>query len=188
VDVNARVGCHVLSQPQSFDNTSDAGSIYPIEMVYGVIEVKTTLQNHTADCFEKCTKLRQMSRLSNGKDNKYYVISDENGERAIHSNRLSPRFFVFSYNAGWKKSESIKNNFIEMSAKYPDAFIHGTCVLNKDILVKHILKEENVEIKVGSNGFKRFLTNLGPYLDGMLPPNRMGLGFPPNDISRYLKE
>jgi len=48
---------------------SEAWSIYPIEMVYGVIEVKTTL-NHTAlaESFVRCAAIRAMAKAPDGKD------------------------------------------------------------------------------------------------------------------------
>ena len=53
---------------------SDAWSIYPIEMVYGVIEVKTTLsKRELKDAFEKCTKIRAMTTKPDGTANKIYV-------------------------------------------------------------------------------------------------------------------
>ena len=53
---------------------SDAWSIYPIEMVYGVIEVKTTLsKRELKDAFEKCAKIRAMAKTSDSKANKAYI-------------------------------------------------------------------------------------------------------------------
>lgn len=54
--------------------TSDAWSIFPIEMVYGVIEVKTKLtKKEFNDAFEKCAKIRSMAKSSDGLGNKSYI-------------------------------------------------------------------------------------------------------------------
>jgi hypothetical protein len=53
---------------------SDAWSIYPIEMVYGVIEVKTTLKPSTLkEAFNKCAAIRAMAKTSEGAPNKSYM-------------------------------------------------------------------------------------------------------------------
>jgi hypothetical protein len=82
---------------------SDAWSIYPIEMVYGVIEVKTTLnKRELKGAFGKCAKIRAMAKTSNGKDNKAYARQMPPEPRSSarcqgYMSGLPPRFFVFSY-------------------------------------------------------------------------------------------
>jgi hypothetical protein len=53
---------------------SDAWSIFPIEMVYGVIEVKTKLTVKTLkEAFVTCGEIRTMARTPDNKPNKAYI-------------------------------------------------------------------------------------------------------------------
>ena len=82
---------------------SDAWSIYPIEMIYGVIEVKTTLnKRQLKDVFEKCAKIRAMAKTSDGKENKAYIRQTPPQPKSPAQYEgylmgLAPRFFVFGY-------------------------------------------------------------------------------------------
>jgi hypothetical protein len=90
--------------------------VYPIEMVYGVIEVKTTLnKRELKGAFGKCAKIRPMAKTSNGKDNKAYArqMPPEPRSSARYQGYMSglpPRFFVFSYH-GWKNGDSAGEQF-----------------------------------------------------------------------------
>jgi hypothetical protein len=135
---------------------SPAFSIYPIEMVYGVIEVKTDISGQSAlnDCFEKCAHLRKMAqeyiedheaeRLLQSPDSidikldhhnrwarsfKRYLRYTQDGLRSF-SMHFSPRFFVFAYR-GWQTASTIRQNFMAATAQYSDAHIHGVCILNE---------------------------------------------------------
>jgi hypothetical protein len=94
---------------------SDAWSIYPIEMVYGVIEVKTTLNVQTlTEAFEKCASIRAMARTKDNKPNKAYIrqLPAEKGRAVEYEERksgLAPRFFVFAY-SGWRKSAALEHD------------------------------------------------------------------------------
>ena len=173
---------------------SDVWSIFPIEMVYGVIEVKTTLTSRTLqDAFAKCVKIRAMARTFDGKDNKAYVrqappIPKHAARHRVCTNGLPPRFFVFAY-GGWKTTSALKRNFKAISIANENAHIHGVCSLHEDgsLYVRHLAfqKGENRFSQVAENGFRYFLMNLPATLDSMLPIERLGLGFDQVYLNHY---
>jgi uncharacterized protein DUF6602 len=163
---------------------SDAWSIYPIEMVYGIIEVKTTLDKREfEDAFVKCAKVRAMARTDDGKPNKAYLL-----QGTSYMDKLSPRFFVFAY-AGWKTVEALLNAFKELSMKHAGAHIHGVCSLTEadSISVWHnAFKNGNERFSsLDANGFRFFLANLPTLLNLMLPAHRVGMGFDQVDLRHY---
>ena len=116
---------------------SEAWSIFPIEMVYGVIEVKTKLTTTALkEAFEKCGKIRAMAKTPNGGPNKAYIRQVTAKPKTptqwepIYGD-LSPRFFIFSY-GGWKDSKTLERNFIEVSDMGFGAHIHGVCCLSPE--------------------------------------------------------
>jgi hypothetical protein len=175
---------------------SDLWSIYPIEMVYGVIEVKTTLTaGALKDAFTKCAKIRRMVKTPTGKDNKAYVIrKPHSGPNPVATyetdlNSIAPRFFVFGYK-GWKNKAALVKNFKAATARESDAHIHGICNLYEggSLFMQHLAfgTGEDQFSPVYENGFHRFLLDLPKILDSMVPVRRNGLGFDLVDIERYL--
>ncbi|MFC1491320.1 DUF6602 domain-containing protein [Nitrospinota bacterium] len=157
---------------------SDAWSIFPIEMVYGVIEVKTKLtKKGLRDAFEKCAKIRAMAINPNGRGNKAYIrqVPFRPNEPAKHKrywNKLPPRFFVFGY-GNWKKGETLERNFKAVTKESKGAHIHGVCSLydGGSLFIGHQAfgKGEGRFSGVFENGFPLFLMNLRTDLDSMLP-------------------
>jgi hypothetical protein len=171
--------------------TSDTWSIYPIEMVYGVIEVKTKLKrSELRDAFQKCSKIRAMSRLNfeRGGNKAYLRRVNSNVGWQQYYQHLPPRFFVFGYD-GWAGVGTLHRNFVELSNEYIDAHIHGVCSLGvtAGIYVRHLAyrKGPGRFECIPSDGFWHFLMRLPPILDSMLPPDRVGLGFDLVDIDHY---
>ena len=173
---------------------SDAWSIYPIEMVYGVIEVKTSLSKRDLkDAFEKCAKIRAMAKTSDGKPNKVYIrqLPPKPKSPAQYEGYLmglAPRFFVFGYD-GWKTMNGLERNFKELSEQQKGAHIHGVCSLyDKGSLYMRHQAFEKGEARfspVAENGFRYFLMNLPTTLDSMLPVHRNGLGFDQLYLGHY---
>jgi uncharacterized protein DUF6602 len=173
---------------------SDVWSIYPIEMVYGIIEVKTTLnKRELEDVFTKCARIRKMAKLSQNKGNKAYIrqVNPAPKLSARHYKYMSdlpPRFFVFAYN-GWKTAAALEKNFKTVSSLYKKAHIHGICNLYEggSLFVRHLAsgKGEGRFSKVSENGFRYFLMNLPTILDSMLPTHRLGLGFDQIYLNHY---
>jgi hypothetical protein len=172
---------------------SDAWSIFPIEMVYGVIEVKTTLnKEELEDAFVKCAKIRAMASFRNDEGNKAYIlqVSSTSGvaKYGTYFSGLPPRFFVFAY-SGWKTADSMLSAFKEISKVHASAHIHGVCSLRDDdsMLVWHNAHMKDVDrfSSIDSNGFRIFLMNLPAMLSSMLPLHRAGMGFDQVNIQHY---
>lgn len=120
--------------------SSDAWSIFPIEMMYGVIEVKTTLdQDGLKKSFEDCAILREMAGHNQKVGNKSYlspiVRVDESGrgtgDACEYRDTLPPRFFVFGYK-GWTTLNGANDAYVEAKKDNPSAFIHGLCWLGEE--------------------------------------------------------
>ena len=173
---------------------SDAWSIYPIEMVYGIIEVKTTLNGSALEeAFGKCAMIRVMAKTSDGKPNKAYMrqvppVPRMAARYQVYSSKLPPRFFVFGYD-GWKRAAALEKNFKALSQAREDAHIHGVCNLynSGSLYVRHeaFQEGENRFSPVAKNGFRYFLMNLPVTLDSMLPPDRIGIGFDQIYLEHY---
>ena len=173
---------------------SQAWSIYPIEMVYAIIEVTTTLKRaKLKNAFEKCAELRAMAGDLDGNPNKAYLTrppqqTDPSAILLRYREKLPPRFFVFSY-GGWKMMKTLKKNFIELSEEHVDAHIHGLCSLSEhgSLFIRHnaFKTGEDRYLNIAPNGFRFFLMNLPAILDTMLPSHRMGLGFDQIDLGHY---
>jgi hypothetical protein len=169
---------------------SEAWSIYPIEMVYGVIEVKTKLDASTLkSAFTKCAEIRSMAKAGGGKGNQAYLIA---GARSPHYRTdLAPRFFVFGYD-GWKNKSGLAKSFKGATRTSETAHIHGICSLREggSFFMQHIPFQtgEGRFTPVYDDGFRRFLMTLPMILDSMLLPHRNGLGFDMVDMSRYLRK
>jgi hypothetical protein len=175
---------------------SEAWSIYPIEMVYGVIEVKTTLNKpELRNAFEKCAKIRRMAQPSKNKWNKVYLrrinakqTRDEKNEYQPYKDRLSPRFFVFAYN-GWKRVSTLRKNFEDVSKEYGNAHVHGVCSLYNcgSLYISHVaFRKGPARISdVDECGFRHFLMNLPKRLQSALPHDHLGPGFDLIDVEHY---
>ncbi len=166
--------------------TSDAWSIYPIEMVYGVIEVKTTLnKRELKDAFKKCAQIRAMATAPDGRGNKAYILQvppkpSVPTKYKAYFRELPPRFFVFGY-GGWKTKNGLEKNFKSITRENKGAHIHGVCSLydSGSLYIRHLAFREGEGrfSPVAENGFRYFLMNLPAILDSMLPAHRIGLGF-----------
>lgn len=174
--------------------SSEAWSIYPIEMVYGVIEVKTTLNSAAlTDAFKKCAAIRKMVAPSAGQGNKSYLVQlpqtpNTLAQRPIVHETLPPRFFVFAYN-GWNTAAALTRNFKKQTEANEGAHIHGVCNLHShgSLYVSHIAfrQAEDRPSPVVQNGFRHFLMSMPRILNSMLPPHRNGLGFDQANLQHY---
>ena len=198
-------GSKPLQSPQCdiifYDNLNNAPlyksrvwSIYPIEMVYGVLEVKTTL-NRAAfrEAFEKCAMIRAMAKTSDGCDNKRYIRQvlaqpKSPAQYALRTSGLPPRFFIFGYD-GWKSAAMLERNFRALSQEQESAHIHGVCNLhgNGSLYIRHEAFRQGDDrfFSITKNGFRFFLMNLPSMLDSMLPVDRIGIGFDQIYLKHY---
>jgi hypothetical protein len=155
---------------------SDAWQIYPIEMVYGVIEVKTKInKSEIKKTLRKCAELREMCG-GKSNPNKAYVRqgSVQEGvstEHMPYKSNLPPRFFIFGYSG--PSEATIKKNFEELTKEVSDAHIHGFCTLDEHtgLFLSHVAfkKMEERVSPINKNGLWHFLMNLPKQLNSMLP-------------------
>ena len=175
---------------------SSAWSIYPIEMVYGVIEVKTTLNRAAlAEAFEKCAAIRSMAKDGSNEANKSYLrLQPPPGEKAVshfvsYTVGLAPRFFVFGYK-GWSSVDTLLRNFRLLSDQYPKAHIHGVCNLTEEesLFIQHEAFVPGSSPALDRGGFRHFLSMMPLALEGMLPPDRNGMGFDLTNAGHYIRK
>lgn len=180
--------------------TSPAFSVFPIEMVYGVIEIKTTLNGaELASSLKNCDKIRKMAKQYVEHDKPVsvhafrYADADAgcevelyksyqrsqmiNGkpEATVFYHPLAPRFFIFAYN-GWVGADTLLTNFKDKTQEHPDAHVHGLCVLNGDggFYTRHIphkTPSKRVHPIQSTGGLSELVLTLPWLLDGMLPPH-----------------
>lgn len=171
---------------------SEAWSIFPIEMVYGVIEVKTTLgKTELADALKKCAKIRAMATGKNNAPNKKYLRLRPVEQRTTASfevieSKLPPRFFIFAYK-GFEDAQKLKSACIEKWENQKDSHLHGVCILNEQqsLYATQIAFSNGKFEAVGENGFREFLSNMPLQLNSMLRADRKGIGFDIVDLKHY---
>lgn len=115
-----------------------AAFVFPIEMVYGTVEVKGLLK--PGDLVPALQSIALIRRLAK---EKWYVVY---GESAIGQekpdqlvvypvemmHRLAPRAFLFAYDATWKRHSNFVSALKKALMKVPEAHIHGVVILAKE--------------------------------------------------------
>ena len=163
---------------------SDAWQIFPIEMVYGVVEVKTTLNKaEIKDAFEKCVRLREMSG-EDANPNKAYVRQGPVTQGAAvqlqrYKSGLPPRFFVFGYSG--PEQNSLEKMLKEVTEEVPAAHLHGLCQLQKTtaLFARHkpfTPASDRLNV-LTDNGMLRFFLDMPTLLNsmvGVVPLSREG--------------
>jgi len=112
--------------------------VYPVEMVYGAVEVKSRIEDRDLPKIcEDIAKIRALGEhryyLQYGSVPKSAARPDEQvvGKRELHSS-LPPRAFVFAYEQhGWKDIDSLVDSLRSAVLKFP-AHIHGLAILDSD--------------------------------------------------------
>lgn len=116
-----------------------AAFVYPVEMVYGIVEVKGLLKpSNLTKCVADIAKVRKLSK------SKHYVqygvqpVSQDNpGQLVVAAfeltDHLAPRSFVFAYDiTGWESPEAFALSWKNALTANRDGHIHGVVVLSKD--------------------------------------------------------
>lgn len=158
--------------------SSEAWQIYPIEMVYGVIEVKTSIKRAALeDAFNNCLLIRNMCKNKDGEKNKKYLrqVLSEPGTSVQYekeSSGLPPRFFVFGYE-GPNDPATLAKMFQDITEKVEHAHVHGLCVLDQDsgLFLEHAAyrRPDQRVSAIKDNGLWHFLMELPKRLSSMLP-------------------
>ena len=145
--------------------------IFPIEAVYGTVEIKTTLTK--AELRKSLMANRKIRDMAAG--GKFYRL---NVSREIANGQhiaeyitaradVPPRFFLFAYSSETDDLETLKANFIELSLE-TNAHCHGICVLDKDwFIARNAYDTPEVATVIDTNGFAVFISRLSLALNSM---------------------
>jgi hypothetical protein len=114
--------------------------LFPIECIYGFVEVKSVLDG---DAIDACTKA--INTIRNLASEKRYVAygvhKDDKGKNVVgefeFAERLSPRSFVFAINSAYADIHRLKNSLKE-ATEVNGAHIHGLAVMDKDWFIRQI--------------------------------------------------
>lgn len=119
-----------LNTPAFID--AHAWSIVPVESVFAVISVKTTLNKpelkHALKSIQSVRRLPRQAalRIENGK----LLSVDE-------ADTLRPRAFIFAYNSTWKSTEGLSKAFEEVVAEIDDSLRpNGACILKQSFIIR----------------------------------------------------
>jgi hypothetical protein len=142
--------------------------VYPIETVYGAIEVKSALKHD--DVRATLVNIQKIRRLAKhkwyvrfGKKDKdsagkgKFVVAPEDFQ-----NTLSPRTYLFAYDtSAWSKIDSFKTYLRKSLLKNKQAHLHGVVVLSKNWFVYQEPFEPSVVLKsFADNALLRFVHKL----------------------------
>ncbi len=157
---------------------SDEFGIFPIEMVYAYIEVKTTL---TVDGLRRSLSANKAVR----------DLAKDKGYVGKQGNQLAPRFYLFAYKSDIPE-RSLKEKVMEACRAEPESHPHGVYVVQQDALISRLALGKASELAVISydSAFPVFLNRVRNDCDTMInqKPNRGGseaLTLPMTDITRY---
>lgn len=143
--------------------------IFPVEIVYGVIEVKGLLQKK--DLKKVCEDIQKVRELAQHRWYLEYTNEPKTsevpekrivGKREFQIKAPPPRAFLFAYDKkGWRTIDDLANNLKEVMTETP-AHIHGLAVLSKDW---YISQEAHAEEGVNFDVFRgdallKFVSNL----------------------------
>jgi len=112
--------------------------VYPIEMIYGVIEVKATLR--TRDLGKIMSDIRKIRDMAKHRWYVDYVPVPKDparpselvvGRREVNSSKAPPRSFVFAFaEDGWRDINALVRSLTNAAHRTP-AHIHGLVVLDR---------------------------------------------------------
>lgn len=147
-----------------------AAFVYPIEIVYGTVEVKGLLKpSDLAKCFTDIAKIRALAAA------KRYVAyasvpADEKdpNKRTVALQEVpsdtAPRTFIVAYDVqGWSSLEGFVASCKRALARNRSAHLHGIAVLSKNWFVYQVAyKADEIKLKVyKNNALARLVNQLG---------------------------
>ena len=110
-----------------------AWSFVPVEAVYAVISVKTTLdKSELIDALESIQSVRSLPR-------KAAVAYFPKGEvpKIIEGSVLRPRAYIFAYKSSWSDASSINKAFKEViTGIHDDLRPNGVCALDQGFIIR----------------------------------------------------
>jgi uncharacterized protein DUF6602 len=145
-----------------------AAYVFPIEMIYGTVEVKGLLTPS-----DLVPALQSIARIRHLANEKFYVeygataIAEDQPDKKVVSqievmHTLPPRAFLFAYDATWKKHGSFVNALTKALRKVPEAHVHGIVVLAKEWFAYQVAYAENGPTlkHYTDNGLLRFVKHM----------------------------
>lgn len=127
-----------LNTPALID--AHAWSLVPIESVYAVISVKTTINKHELEhalsSLQSVRNLPRTAALINQGNNIYSV-----DEKDV----LRPRAFVFAFKSSWKTANSAEKSFCNVISNIDDSLRpNGISILNQCFIIRKAFRTETI--------------------------------------------
>lgn len=176
-----------------YDDSSDSPlyianhwGVFPIEIVHGVIEVKTTLRKggYTADRITELYKsflnnrnLREYSKYKTYLQRKDADVGEGKKIIAYDSVRmeLPPRFFMFAYDIeGFADLNALEKCIRDEVCNIPecDTHYHGIYILKKNWFIARRAHKNHETVKLeGDNAWLVFLNQFNLVLEDVVPAN-----------------
>lgn len=148
-----------------------AWSLVPVESVYAVISVKTTLtKSELRDALASLASVRALPRTAAS------IAIEGRASPVAEDKVLRPRALVFAFKSGWSELEGFQSAFLELLAEFgDDQRPNGVCVLEKGFLlrrpyttdvqpyVEHSLLHFFLFLVKSMDGRPRYRTDLSKY-------------------------
>jgi len=148
-----------------------AWSLVPVESVYAVISVKTTLTKpELRDALASLASVRSLPRTAAS------VLVAGRMEAVAEENVLRPRALVFAFKSSWSGFDGCQSAFVELLAEFADDLRpNGVCVLDQGFLlrkpyttnvqsyVEHSLLHFFLFLVKAMDGRPRYRTDLSKY-------------------------
>lgn len=163
--------------------TKEGYQVFPIECVYGVVEVKSFLDKaQLQDSFEKIKKIKQMPKLAYEAQRGPIVLSTSLYDREwTHFPTLG---FVIAFDS--LDLKTIKAHYMEFIAGHPsEQQIDSIWVLKKGMLINYNSTTDQIELTPSSKTVVRAVSSDNPLMmltiqlqsllaSGWMPPFRIG--------------
>lgn len=148
-----------------------AALVFPVEMVYGVMEVKGWLKpSDLVPILESIAEVRELGQHS------YYeeATNVPAGPSAMSLAaaleipvKRPPRSFVFAYEADWKSPEAFRDSWEAALTKVGAGHVHGVVVLTKDWYLFQVPYQTPRQVKIFTDhALLRFMNGLLAVLRG----------------------
>lgn len=162
--------------------------VYPIEIVYGTVEVKSLLKSSDrAKCLTDIAKIRALAKAK-----RYVVYGSAPVDKNNPSKRvlarvelpsdLAPRAYVVAYDTqAWSSLKSFVASWTRALSRNRDAHVHGVAVLSRDWFVYQVAHKPN-EVKL-----KAFADHALARLVIQIVESVSGMEMRPASVQRYLQ-
>jgi hypothetical protein len=114
-------------------NREIAANVFPVEAVYGTVEVKGRLT--TKDLHITLLANAHIRTMANHKMYVGYGATGPKGKQVVQTVDIAwktkPRAFIYAYDCQWRTPDKFKAAFISTLARVPGSHIHGCIVVNK---------------------------------------------------------